>query len=497
VKYASDGVGTIHFAFTQGHPRDVVANIYYARYRAGTIERAGGRAIEPASALPITPGQADLVWNAAAHGGVEGWVHDVAFDRAGRPVITFAVFPSTSDHRYHYARWDGTRWLDHEFARAGGSMSGDPIEPNYSGGVTLDHEDPSTAYLARKVAGVFQVEVWRTPDGGHTWTHRAVTGGTARGSYRPVSPRGQTGPDWNVVWMHGGYPSFTSFQTGIETEALSPDVAAPAVVAGAPGRLEVVAGDGTGALQRKSYQAGWSDWSGLGRGPAGHPLGPPTVTAWGADHLDLFAADRTTGHLLQRTLQGGVWGAWADRGAGPAGHPVAAPAAVAWAPGRLDLVTVTSRGVLAHLYYSGGRWSRWESLGLGPAGVPYAAPAAVAAWGSRRLDVFAAPSGGRGLVHRWFDGVGTTGWHGPQNLGTGPDRVAIRGMAAAAWQPGRLDVFTTDAITHGLLHTWFAGRWGGPERLDFAGPQVALLADAAPRATPIEVSPLARSLKDD
>ena len=122
MKYASDGVGTIHFAFTQGHPRDVVANIYYARYRAGTIERAGGRAIEPASALPITPGQADLVWNAAAHGGVEGWVHDVAFDRAGRPVITFAVFPSTSDHRYHYARWDGTRWLDHEFARAGGGM---------------------------------------------------------------------------------------------------------------------------------------------------------------------------------------------------------------------------------------------------------------------------------------------------------------------------------------------------------------------------------------
>jgi hypothetical protein len=34
-------------------------------------------------------------------------------------VVTYASFVSTGDHRYHYARWTGTRWEDHEIAQAG------------------------------------------------------------------------------------------------------------------------------------------------------------------------------------------------------------------------------------------------------------------------------------------------------------------------------------------------------------------------------------------
>jgi hypothetical protein len=61
-------------------------------------------------------------------------------------------------------------------------MSVDPAEPNYSGGITLDHENPSMVYLARQVGGVFEVELWRTADGGVTWTRRPVTGSSARGN---------------------------------------------------------------------------------------------------------------------------------------------------------------------------------------------------------------------------------------------------------------------------------------------------------------------------
>ena len=221
VKVAGNGVDTIHFAFTQGHPRNVVSNIYYARYRAGSLFRANGTLIRSLANAPIAPSQADVVYNAAAHGGVKAWVHDVGYDSAGRPVITFATFPTNGDHRYHYARWDGTRWVDREIARAGASMSVDTAEPNYSGGITLDHENPSMVYLARQVGGVFEVELWRTPNGGATWTRRAVTGSSARGNYRPISPRGQTGADLNVVWMRGGYPSFTRYQTAIDAETLS------------------------------------------------------------------------------------------------------------------------------------------------------------------------------------------------------------------------------------------------------------------------------------
>jgi hypothetical protein len=172
------------------------------------------------------------------------------------------------------------------------------------------------------------------------------------------------------------------------------------------------------------------------------------------------------------------------------------PSVASWAPGRLDVFTVDGNGVLAHLYHS-SRWSRWERQGLGPGGVRYVNPVAVTAWGPRRLDVFATTTGRRVLAHRWFDGSGSAGWKGPESLGTGADRWAVAGMAVTSWAPRRLDVFTSEFYAHGLLHSWFNERWNGPESLHFAGQQIAVLADANPRAFPIPVSPRARDLKED
>jgi len=546
VKVASNGVDTFHLAFTEGHPRSLVTSIYYARYRAGSFYHANGSLIEPASKLPFTPAQADKVYDAAAHGGVKAWIHDVAFDSAGRPIVVFATFPSNTDHRYHYARWTGTGWVDHEFVRAGGSMSGDPAEPNYSGGVTLDHANPSRVFLARQVGGIFEIQVYRTTDGGHTWVSRVVTASSGRGNYRPVRPRGQPGTDMDIVWMRGGYPSFTDYRTAIDVEALSRDAISPAAVALGTGQLQVLASEGTGGLIRKSYgTAGWTGWADDGRGPSGHRVGAPAAASSASGRLDVFAVDLVTGHLLQRAFEGGVWSAWTDRGAGPSGHAVTTPAAASWGPGRLDVVArdtvtgdllhwsfdgswhgperaaptaggafvpsmaawgpnrldvfaVTDRGTLAHTWWN-GHWNGWQSLGVGPGGVAYKAPAAVASWGDRRLDVFAATSGGRTLAHRWFDGFGSAGWQGPETLaaGTGPDKLPLAGMAATSWAAGRLDVFSTNARTHGLLHAWYAGHWNGPEHLDFAGATAAVLADLSPQAAPIPVDPRVRDLGDD
>jgi BNR repeat-containing family member len=543
VKYDSNGVDTIHAAFTQAHPRNLATDIYYVRYKAGTLQRANGAVIEPISQAPIVPSQADRIYTAALHHNAPAWVHDVAADAAGRPVVTYASFPTAGDHRYHYSRWTGSRWEDHEIARAGGSMSVDPAEPHYSGGITLDHEDPSIVYLSRQVGGRFQVYLWRTSDGGHTWTSRQVSGGTVRGSYRPVSPRGNGAPDFGLVWMRGGYPSFTTFQTGVDTEAVSQDAVNPASVSWGPGRLDTVASDGTGGLIHKYFAAGWTGWASLPRGPAGHPLSSPALASQGPGLLDAFATDVTTGHLLQASYSAGSWGGWSDRGAGPGGHPVGSPAAVSvgpglldviardavngqvvhwklagtwrgpspvapspggawvpsvasWAPGRLDVFTVDANGVLAHLYF-GTRWSGWERMGLGPGGARYVNPVAVTSWADRRLDVFATTTARRLLAHRWFDGSGSAGWHGPEAIATGPDQWAVAGMAVTSWAPGRLDVFTSEYYAHGLLHSWYNGRWNAPESLHFAGQQLAVLADANPRPFPAPLSPLARSLEED
>ncbi len=241
VKFASNDRDTIAMAFTEAHPRDLPTSIYFAEYRAGALRRADGSVISTMTNLPIAPREGEKVYDRTTNG--KAWVHDVALDQAGHPVIVYATFPNDTDHRYRYARWNGTRWIDRELVRAGGSMSLDPTEPNYSGGITLDHEDPSTVYLSRQVNGNFEVEVWRTPDGGATWSSQPLTSVSAGNNYRPISPRGQRGDNMNVVWMHGPYPSFRSFQTGLRTQVRTPDNAGPGSVAWGPGPLDVFATD--------------------------------------------------------------------------------------------------------------------------------------------------------------------------------------------------------------------------------------------------------------
>ncbi|HMJ95934.1 MAG TPA: BNR-4 repeat-containing protein [Thermoleophilaceae bacterium] len=230
-KYDSSGGDTIHVAYTNAHPTEFGdVNIYYARVRAGKIERAGGQQIGSLDD-PITPAEGNLVYDGAA----QAWVHDVAADSAGNPVIVFASFPSPSDHRYHYARWTGSAWEVHEITAAGGTFREDGGSPDYSGGITLDHEDPSRVYLSRQVGpSSWQVETWTTADGGTTWSSQALSSGGK--NVRPVSPRGMSafGGDMSVIWMNGSYPSYVSYDTEI-LALMAPATNAPPIADTEPG----------------------------------------------------------------------------------------------------------------------------------------------------------------------------------------------------------------------------------------------------------------------
>jgi hypothetical protein len=235
VKYDTNGSDTIDFAFTNAHPRENPnVNIYYARYRVGQIERADGTKLADLG-TPISPASADKVFD----GPENAWVHDVAEDSAGHPVIVFASFPSPSDHRYHYARWTGSAWDVHQITPAGGSISADGREPQYSGGITLDHEDPSHVYLSRQVGSAWEVEAWRTSDGGTHWTSQAITTGSSDKNIRPVSPRGLEPFDsgLRVIWLRGAYNSYVTYQTSLAALLGEPPIVhgpAPRSAAGAP-----------------------------------------------------------------------------------------------------------------------------------------------------------------------------------------------------------------------------------------------------------------------
>ncbi|HTY25400.1 MAG TPA: BNR-4 repeat-containing protein [Desulfomonilaceae bacterium] len=219
-KIVSDGISTIHFAFTDGHPDSEPRNsIYYLRYQTGTFYKADGSKVGNMGNLPVLPSKSDVVYN-GKDTGVRAWVWDIALDAKGYPVIAYTRFPSTTDHRYHYARWNGKAWFDTEIVSGGKwfpqTRAGqEEREPYYSGGMALNHNNPSLVFLSRPINGVFEIERWQTPDEGKSWTSSSITRNSRLLNVRPIVPMGYTGAEDHVLWMHGQYVHYTDYRTDI------------------------------------------------------------------------------------------------------------------------------------------------------------------------------------------------------------------------------------------------------------------------------------------
>lgn len=222
-KLEVDASGAIHFAFTDGNPADVATNsIYYLRLADDELTKADGTSIARLGDLPLKPSDGEVIFDSTAE-GVSAWIWDTAVDSDGRPVIVYVVFAAEDDHRYRYARWDGESWSDHEITSAGGwfptvRRGAQRFTTLYSGGITLDHADPSVVYLSREVGGVFEIERWATPDGGASWTSRAITANSVKNNVRPFVPRGSAPDGPEVIWMHGDYVDWVRYETSLRVK---------------------------------------------------------------------------------------------------------------------------------------------------------------------------------------------------------------------------------------------------------------------------------------
>lgn len=225
VKVVSNDRDEIHFTLTDGHPRNAPNNnVYHFYYKSGGFYRSNGTFIKSVSQLPLLLSEFTRVYDAAS-GGSKAWTWDIALDATGKPAITYANFPTDTDHRYRYARWDGTAWRNHEVTR-GGSFIANPTEPNYSGGIVLDGKNPNIVYLSRQVGSAWEVERWTTTTGGASWTSQAITANSgSTKNVRPFVPRNHADA-LSVVWMSGSYPFYTTYDTGLKGyPALDPGVA--------------------------------------------------------------------------------------------------------------------------------------------------------------------------------------------------------------------------------------------------------------------------------
>jgi BNR repeat-containing family member len=223
LKVASNDQNAIHFAFTDGHPRDEPTNsIYYMKYQDGCLYRATGEKIMDWSALPIEPRQADVVYDATVT-KEKSWIWDVAENKEGNPVIVYARFPNDSSHYYCYSIWDNSKWNNYPLINSGGWFPQTPAgeterEPNYSGGIVLDHADPSIVYLSRTVNGTFEIERWSTPDNGKNWNVEPITRDSDYDNIRPFVIRNYAGQDsLRVLWLNvKRYVHYTDYKTAIK-----------------------------------------------------------------------------------------------------------------------------------------------------------------------------------------------------------------------------------------------------------------------------------------
>jgi reactive intermediate/imine deaminase len=230
VKYASDGGDAVHFAYTEGHPRNFDNSIYHAYYRDGKLHRSDGTVIRSLKEGLKRPEEGTLVFKGDA--GNVAWISDLHLDAQGRPYLAYSVQKDSGpgvpderigqDHRYRYARWNGSRWTDHEVAYAGTRVYRG--EDDYTGLIALDPHDPDHMYISTNADPVtgkplisaadgqrhWEVYEGRTANGGASWTWTPVTRDSTADNLRPIVPI-WPGDKVALLWLRGKMRAYTDY----------------------------------------------------------------------------------------------------------------------------------------------------------------------------------------------------------------------------------------------------------------------------------------------
>ena len=226
MKITGNGKDKIHFAFTDGHPRNEGENsIYYMYYKNGAFYKADGSKIRNLDDTPVDPTEASIVYDAKLSGNPKAWIWDIAEDAKGNPVIAYAKFPDDNNHIYSYASWRRGGWKNYDLVNSGGWFPQTPEgkeerEPNYSGGLSIDQEDPDVLYLSVKRKGVFEIEKWTAVNNGKKWKVEAITKNSAKDNVRPFAVRnaGKYNPV-QVLWMNNDfYRHYTDYRASVKMD---------------------------------------------------------------------------------------------------------------------------------------------------------------------------------------------------------------------------------------------------------------------------------------
>lgn len=228
VKYANDGRRRIHFAFTDGHPRDINNSIYHAYMENGKLYTTNGRFIRELSDGPIKPSEATKVFQGGANN--VAWISDLHLDENGYPALVYSVQKDSAgpppgrggeDHRYRYARWTGNEWRDQEIAYAGSRLYAG--EDDYTGNICLNPGRLNEAFISTNVdpdsgkplsSGHYEIFRGVADDAGSHWKWSPVTRDSIEDNLRPIVPI-PSGDKNVLLWLRGTYKSYQNFDLDV------------------------------------------------------------------------------------------------------------------------------------------------------------------------------------------------------------------------------------------------------------------------------------------
>jgi hypothetical protein len=226
LRYFSDGQ-RIHLITTERHPRNFDNSIYHGYVDDGQLLNSTGMVkdanlfdasgVAPASLTPI------FITGTQFSGTTmrRAWTIDVAIDEGGLPYAVFQARAddNNTDHRFFYARFNGTNWAVHELAKAGGFLYA--AEDDYTGLAALVPGDPNRLFISTKIDPRTNITMPRyeifegaTDDGGASWTWAPITFNSTVDNLRPIIP------DWDaeqtaLLWMRGTYTTYTNYNLDI------------------------------------------------------------------------------------------------------------------------------------------------------------------------------------------------------------------------------------------------------------------------------------------
>ncbi|MBR5535043.1 MAG: BNR-4 repeat-containing protein [Clostridia bacterium] len=214
-KYASNGKDKIYMSYTATHPDNYNPNWLFFNYvdiDTMTLQNVKGTTMKTISEGPLAISHSSSLTNIVDNtGNVRNWLWQVAVAEDGYPVIAnVRIDSSKNNHTYYYVKWNGSEWVKTFLTDAGGKFHPSNTEYCYSGGMTIDTDNPNVFYVSKPVAGVFGnifeiVKYTMSADGTSVLSSEQITENSLKNNVRPWIIPGSEGDDLRLMWMNGDY----------------------------------------------------------------------------------------------------------------------------------------------------------------------------------------------------------------------------------------------------------------------------------------------------